>query len=240
MPRICAIYHIHCETLGRIADALDQGGIGVEHIRTFEGQPVPRSMERHDGLIVMGGPMAVYEQDRHDHLRQEIHLIEQALHEAKPVLGVCLGSQLLAAALGAAVTKGPRQEIGWFPMTLTDAAARDRLWADAPRRFTAMAWHGDVFALPKGAVSLASSELTEQQAFRYGTNAYGLLFHMEVTAKMLDDWVEEFAGDLQRAGIDGRAILAEAPTHLPALQKIGDSLFRGWARSVQSDGEGKP
>jgi GMP synthase (glutamine-hydrolysing) len=166
MPMICSIRHIHCETLGTIADALEQEGVGVEEIRTFEGQPVPRSMEPYDGLIVMGGPMAVYEQDRYDHLRHEIHLIEQALHRAKPILGVCLGSQLLAAALGAAVTKGPHREIGWFPVTLTDAAAQTQLWADARRRFTAMHWHGDIFGLPKGAVSLASSDLTVQQAFR--------------------------------------------------------------------------
>lgn len=234
MRTICSIHHIHCEMLGTVADVLKQEGIAIDYVRTFQGQPVPRDLSGHDGLIVMGGPMGVYEQNQHAHLRDEIRLIQHALREEKPILGVCLGSQLLAAALGAPVTKGQQKEIGWLPVTLTDAAAQDSIWSEAPRRFTAMVWHGDIFELPRGAVTLASTELTEQQAFRYGKNAYGILFHMEVTEKMVGDWVAEFAKELRDAQIDGRPIIAHASKHLPALQKIGDAVFRGWAKLVKA------
>lgn len=223
--------------LGTIAGALKRENIGVESVCTFQGQGVPRDIDKYDGLIVMGGPMGVYEQDRHPHLRDEIRLIEQALRAEKPILGVCLGSQLLAAALGAKVYPGPQKEIGWFPVTLTDAAMKDPLWAGVPRRFTTMIWHGDIFELPKGAVSLASSELTEQQAFRHGNNAYGILFHMEVTQPMIGDWVTTFAGELQQARVDGSAIVAAAPGHLSSLGEIGHSFFRRWARRVRGEKE---
>jgi len=121
---VCAIQHLACETPGLIADVLAAQGITVQYIRAFQQQPVPRSLDRHDGLVVMGGPMGVYEQDQYPFLKEEIRLIQQALQADKPVLGVCLGSQLLAAALGAPVTRGPRKEIGWFPVTLTPAAHR--------------------------------------------------------------------------------------------------------------------
>lgn len=110
---------------------------------------------------------------------------------------------------------------------------KDPLWAGIPRTFTPMIWHGDIFELPKGAVSLASSELTEQQAFRYGNNAHGILFHMEVTQSMIGDWVTTFAGELQQARVDGNAIVAAAPGYLPTLGKIGDSFFQRWARRVR-------
>jgi GMP synthase (glutamine-hydrolysing) len=124
------------------------------------------------GLIVMGGPMGVYEEARFPFLRRERNLIERALADRVPVLGICLGSQLLASALGAPVRKGLRKEIGWHPVYLEDAAGDDPLFRETPVEFDAFHWHGDVFDLPTGAVRLAHSSLTEYQAFRYGENAY--------------------------------------------------------------------
>lgn len=235
MRTICSIHHIACETLGMIAVALKRDNIDVQSVRTFQGQMVPKDIDQYDGLIVMGGPMGVHEQNRHPHLRDEIRLIEQALWADKPILGVCLGSQLLAAALGAQVYPGPRKEIGWFPITLSEAAVQDPLWTGIPHQFTALNWHGDVFDLPVGAVSLASSQLTEHQAFRFGTNACGILFHMEATPPMIGDWVATFADELQEADVDGSAIIAAAPEHLPALDKIGGLFFHRWARRVRGE-----
>ena len=121
---VCAIQHVACETPGLIGEVLEAQGITVQCIRPFQKQPVPRSLDRHDGLVVMGGPMGVYEQGQYPFLKDEIRLIQQAIRADKPVLGVCLGSQLLAAALGTPVTRGSRKEIGWFPVTLTPAAHR--------------------------------------------------------------------------------------------------------------------
>lgn len=230
---VVAIQHAHCETLGTITEALTASGIAVEVVRTFEGQPVPKGMSASAGLVVMGGPMGVYEQDRHPFLRDEIHLIEEALREDKPVLGVCLGSQLLAATLGAKVTKGRKKEIGWYPVTLTQDAISDPLWIGLEPSFMAYHWHGDIFEHPSGAVSLASSDLTECQAFCYGRHAYGFLFHMEVTEDIIKDMVKTFQEELQETGINSSRIVEQARDRLPPLQRIGKTVFKRWAGFVK-------
>ena len=233
---VCAIQHVACETPGLIAEVLEAQGIAVEHIRPFQQQAVPRSLDGHAGLVLMGGPMGVYEQDQYPFLKDEIRLIRQAVRAGKPVLGVCLGSQLLAAALGAPVTRGPRKEIGWFPVTLTPAAAQLAPWRAAPPRFTAFHWHGDVFALPAGAVPLAASELTAHQAFAYGPAAWGILFHLEVTEAIIAGMVASFADELRDAGVDGRELIAQAGRFLPELSAIGRTIFEGWAGLVKKGG----
>ncbi|MBI4482983.1 MAG: gamma-glutamyl-gamma-aminobutyrate hydrolase family protein, partial [Acidobacteria bacterium] len=181
------------------------------------------------GLIVMGGPMGVYDRARYPFLVDEMRLMEQALQARKPVLGVCLGSQLLAATLGGAVTRGKRKEIGWHAVTLTESGRTDRLWTGVKPSFMGYHWHGDVFQLPAGAVSLASSVLTECQAFRYGHNAYGFLFHLEVTEEIIEDMVRTFADELREAGMDGREMVAEGRNYLPDLHRIGGLVFQRWA-----------
>jgi GMP synthase (glutamine-hydrolysing) len=150
------------------------------------------------------------------------------------VLGVCLGSQLLAKALGARVTKGKRKEIGWFPLNLTEGAMKDRLWTGVEPSFTAYHWHGDVFELPRGAEPLASSALTPYQAFRYGDRAYGFLFHMEVTEKIIAGMIRTFEGELQDESLDGRRITEMAAGYLPHLQSISKVVFGRWAGLVET------
>src|SRR3989304_6825126 len=127
MSKVWVLQHTEAETLGTIAHSLQSTGISAQYVRTFERQPVPTGMGDAAGLIVMGGPMGVYDKPRYPFLMDEIRLIAQALQEEKPVLGVCLGSQLLAATLGAKVTKGKKKEIGWYPVTLTEPAPREGL-----------------------------------------------------------------------------------------------------------------
>jgi GMP synthase-like glutamine amidotransferase len=232
-PHVCAIQHIACETPGLIAEVLAAQGVALETVRTFLGEPVPRVIDRYDGLIVIGGPMGVYEQDQHPFLTDEIHLLQDAVRRDVPVLGVCLGSQLLAAALGAPVTPGPRKEIGWFPVTLSSQARERDPWRVLPRIFTALHWHGDVFALPNGAVTLASSGLTTHQAFQYGPAAFGILFHLEITEAILAGMVATFAEELRHAGIDGREIISQAANFLPELNVLGRALFLNWAGLVR-------
>jgi len=176
--------------------------------------------------------MSVYDRDRHPFLRDEIRLIEEALKGEIPVLGVCLGSQLLAAALGAPVTPGGRKEIGWYRVDLTPEGRNDPLWAGLEPSFTAYHWHGDIFTLPAGTVSLASSDQTSHQAFRYGRSAYGVLFHMEVTETMIRDMVDTFREELRQAELDGARIVEQAGRHLPRLRKIGGTVFSRWAARV--------
>lgn len=230
MKRVWVLQHASAETLGIIGEALESVGATPEYVPTFDGAEVPADMSGAVGLIAMGGPMGVYEEDRYPFLTDEMRLMRQAVEVGKPVLGVCLGSQLLAGALSASVTKGEQPEIGWFPVTLTDAAQSDPLWNDAPSPFTGLLWHGDVFDLPKDAVSLASTELVTPQAFRHGPSAYGFLFHMEYTEEMIRDMVRVFPEELTAAGVDSAEMLREMETHLEALNSLGRTVFERWAK----------
>lgn len=223
-PRFLVVQHHRLETLGTIAAVLGQSQLQV--VRADQGEPVPADLRDTTGLILLGGPQAVYQQDRYAYLRAELRLIEQALQGRLPVLGICLGSQLLATALGAAVRPATHKEIGWHPVQLTED---DPMFAGIPRRFMGLHWHGDSFELPAGAVSLARSELTEHQAFQFGGHAYGLLMHLEMTEDQLVAMVQEFGAELTQAGIDGGAILAESPRYLGGLSRIGRRVFGYWA-----------
>jgi GMP synthase (glutamine-hydrolysing) len=236
---VSIIQHAACEPPGLIADVLEARDIGVRIVRPFEGEPVPRCVDRYDGFVLMGGPMGVGDQDRYSFLKDELALLRDAVLAEKPVLGVCLGSQLLAAALGARVARGPRKEIGWFPVTLTPAAAQSDSWRSVPPRFTALHWHGDSFALPDGCVPLASSELTPHQAFAYGPAVLGVLFHLETTWTLVAGMVANFTDELRDAEVDGRQILAQASRFLPELDTIGRTVFGGWASVVSRASSGK-
>lgn len=233
LSTVWVLQHVQYETLGSIAGALESCNISAQHVHIFAGETVPREMGDAAGLVVMGGPMGVYEQPIYPFLREEMRLIEQTLKQGKPVLGVCLGSQLLAATLGAKVTKGKEKEIGWHQVTLTDAAVTDQLLVGVEPSFIAFHWHGDIFELPRNAVSLASSQLTKYQAFRYGQNAYGVLFHMEVTESIIRDMVAASTDYLAEAQVDGREIIDRSMDFLPRLQEIAESVFGRWASLVQ-------
>jgi GMP synthase (glutamine-hydrolysing) len=237
-PTVLVIQHVRSETPGKIGAVLRTEGISTKVVRIFEGNKVPDELGEAAGLVIMGGPMGVYEQDRHPFLRQEIRLIEEALKREEPVLGICLGSQLLASALGARVRPGKRKEIGWYPVRLTESAKTDPLWKGVTGSFIAYHWHGDIFEVPRGAVSLASSALTKCQAFRYGRSAYGFLFHMEITEKIIRDMARTFADELRAEGLDGAAISRGAKAHLPRLNWIGSEVFRRWAGFIQTTEQG--
>lgn len=233
MAKIIVMQNHPAESLGAIADALETAALAWQYVRVYDGQPIPTEMRGAGGLVVMGGPQTVYQLDRYPYLRDELRLIEDALRLNKPILGVCLGSQLLAAALGAKVYRGATREIGWYRVTLSAAGQADRLLRGLPPDFVAAHWHSDVFDLPAGAVALAASEKTAVQGFRHGEQAYGLLFHAEMTTEILEALIAEFGEGLKRVGIDGDAILAETPRHLPKLAQLGETIFTRWASPIQ-------
>ena len=230
--RVWVLQHTPPETLGTITDALEARGISAEYVRSFLGDNIPANMDGADGLILMGGPMSVHDAEQHPYLRQEMRLIEQALKADKPVLGICLGSQMLASVLGAQIKRG-KKEIGWFRVRLEDKAGDDPVWKGVTPAFTAYHWHGEVFDLPKGAVQLASSEATPHQAFRYGKNAYGLLFHMEVTENMVREMIRCFSDELERENLDGGWLMQKWREHAAHLEKLGDTVFGRWADLVK-------
>jgi GMP synthase (glutamine-hydrolysing) len=231
-PSVLVIQHAPMETSGIIAAELETRGMAAKVVRTFAGEQVPRELGPSRGLVVMGGPMSVYEGDRYPFLRDELRLIESAMRDDAPVLGVCLGSQLIAAALGAEVKSGGRKEIGWHAVKLTDDAFLDPLWKGIESSFPAFHWHGDVFTLPAGATLLASSQLTPRQAFRYGKTTYAILFHLEVTEGIVEAMVRSFSDELAAERLDGDAILRAAELHLPASMQRGRPLFARWASLV--------
>ncbi len=233
MAKILVLQHHPAENLGAIADALEEAALAWQYVRVFDGHPIPKDVKGLGGLIVMGGAQTVYQLDRYPYLRDELALIESALKADKPILGVCLGSQLLAATLGAQVRRGEQREIGWYPVRLSNHAKDDRLMRGLPSEFVAAHWHSDVFDLPKDTIALASSDKTPVQAYRYGTKAYGLLFHAEMTREIMTALVSEFGEGLKRVGIDGDAMLIDAEKHLPTLGKVGDTIFGHWAGPIQ-------
>lgn len=234
MNPVLVLQHAAPEGPGSIGAALVRKGLGLRTIRIDQGAPVPETLEDCAGLVVMGGPMSVYESDRIPHLAAELRLLEQAVRAGTPVLGICLGSQLLAGALGARVYASGRKEIGWHEVRLAPAAGSDALWRGLPDRFMAFHWHGDVFDLPRGAAALASSSMTPLQGFRYGPSAYGLLFHLEVGASEVSIMVETFSDELRAAGLAAGPILEGFRDHAGPVSRTGGWVFERWADLVQT------
>ena len=174
MSRVWIVQHVPHERLGTFEATFNAAGCILQTLNVYESTIVWPSVRDIDGLVVMGGPQSVYEQAKYPYLTKEIALLKDAVRAGKPVLGVCLGAQLLAAALGAKVTKNSQKEIGWYPVMREPNADGDPLVDPFGQTETVFQWHGDTFNLPKGAVQLASSPLCHQQAFRFSKTAYGL------------------------------------------------------------------
>jgi GMP synthase-like glutamine amidotransferase len=231
MAEVLVLQHTPEETLGTIAEVLSAGGHGWRYIRPFANEPVPATLDV-AGLVVLGGPMGAYETRRFGFLTDELALIASALDQQKPILGVCLGSQLLASALGARVYQGPAKEIGWYRVQIHADMHRDRLFGSLGRTFTAFHWHGDTFDIPKGACELGHSAITLHQGFRYATNAYGLQFHLEVTDQIINDLVASFGHELAEAHTDRDTLLAGKAEHLTEMQTLGREVYTAWAKML--------
>lgn len=191
-PRVLVLQHHPLEHPGVYAETLQRAGARLDVVRAFAADAYPSTLASYDGLIIMGGPMSVRDDEQHAWLRNERALIAEAITHDIPTLGVCLGSQLIAAVAGAPVAPGPTPEIGWYQISPTADAPRDALFADAAP-FAALGWHRDAFPLPPGAVALASSAQYPVQAFRIGRRVYGILFHLEIDHELIERWCEVFA-----------------------------------------------
>ncbi|MEW6417272.1 MAG: type 1 glutamine amidotransferase [Nitrospirota bacterium] len=195
---VLILKNITTEGPGTIEDFLKREDIPFHIVELSSGE-VPPPLEAFDTLVIMGGPMGVYEMDKYPHLLIGSRIIREAINRNMKVLGICLGCQMIAYCLGANVYPGPEKEIGWYHIELTGEGLRDQYMrrlaihprvGDFWRRLKVFHWHGDTFDLPLDAVLLASSELYKNQAFRYGSGVYGFQFHIEVTKDMLLEWFE--------------------------------------------------
>jgi GMP synthase-like glutamine amidotransferase len=204
---VLVIKNASAEGPGTIADHLHEAHVPVTIVDLARGGRLP-AVEASSHLVVMGGPMAVYERDRTPYLEDEIRFLEKAIKARKHILGICLGSQLLAHVLGARVYSGGTREIGWYDVTLSDEGMRDPCMSTlaVPERKTAQVfqWHGDTFDLPQDAVRLASSEVYPNQAFRHADRVYALQFHIEVSPPIVSSWLKHEHG-LDLPLIDARS-----------------------------------
>ncbi len=229
MVRILVFQHVAWELLGTLNPHLKSHGVRIRYVN-FEREPEAQpTLEGYQGLVVLGGPMGADDVDHHPHLATERRVIGEALQRGIPVLGICLGAQLLARALGARVGPGPEKEIGWYDLDLSEAARDDPLFAHFGARERIFQWHGDVFDLPDGAVRLASSPACPNQAFRWGDNAYGFQFHLEADRPMIERWLRVPAHRAEIAALDGRidpeAIRQETPARMPRIEQLSDQTF---------------
>lgn len=219
MRAVC-LQHVPFEGPGAFATALAARGVNLDHyLVPKDGLPSNAG----DLLIVMGGPMSVNDSD--GWIAEETAFIRSALQAGKPVIGVCLGSQFMAKALEATVRPGKALEIGMTPIRLTPDAKQDPVFSTLPESFDVFEWHGEVFDLPKGCVPLAGSAIAPLQAFRYGTRAYGLLFHLEMEERGIEALCRHCPNDLSRAKIDPLTLMRQAEPHLPSLHRWAAALI---------------
>jgi GMP synthase-like glutamine amidotransferase len=235
---LLALQHIACEPPAAFEDELRAQGLDLVRVELDEGEELPDWRE-FAGIVVMGGPMGAYEEERHPWLRAEKELIRDAVTADVPVWGVCLGAQLLASALGARVYPGREPEVGLLPVKLTAEGAEDAVFGNAPRSFHTLQWHGDTFDLPVGATLLASSPMYAHQAFRVG-RSYALQFHVEVSLELATEWgdVPAYAASLETTlgpgGLD--RLLAELARHADAMTPLARQLFADWLHTCLPSG----
>lgn len=221
---VLAFRHIAMEHLGRIGEALEEAGLPFHYVDLPSNAAAHISLSGVAGLIFLGGPMSVNEDL--PYLRRELGLIDEALAAGKPVLGICLGAQLIAKALGARVYRNPVKEIGWAPIRLTEAGHRDPLLGRLRDPEVVLHWHGETFDLPAGATWLAYSEACRHQAFRYGSNVYGLQFHLEATPEMIAEWC---TAPVNRRDVDELPAPIDPNAHQERLRELSSGVFGAWA-----------
>ena len=219
MRAVC-LKHVPFEGPGAFTTALTARGVSLEpYLVPQDGLP----KDAGDLLIVMGGPMSVNDPD--SWIAEETEFIRSMILAGTSVIGVCLGSQFMAKALGATVRSGKALEIGMTPVRLTAEAKQDPVFSTLPESFEVFEWHGEVFTLPKDCVALTSSDIAPLQAFRYGARAYGLLFHLEMEESGIESLCQACAPDLSKARVTAQQVKTTALPHLPQLHQVADRLI---------------
>jgi GMP synthase (glutamine-hydrolysing) len=231
MDEVLVFQHDPFEDLGFFAEVLEKQGANFRTIRLFHGEMPAEDWERTSALIILGGPMSVADEEQYPFLRWEKTIIRAAIDEAVPLLGVCLGAQLIVAALGSAVYHGPVKEIGWYPISITPHGQVDSSLGYLPESPIVFQWHSDGFDLPSGALRLASSVYYQNQAFRLGKNIYGLQFHLEMTSAMIERWIDEHSKDLaQIPYVHPDKIVSDTQNYLPALKYYAEKFLSEFIR----------
>lgn len=221
------LQHVEFEGPAKIGQWTIASGRKLSSTKLYEDANLP-SLNDIDWLVIMGGPMNIYQEKQYPWLIPEKAFIGEAIEAGKTVIGVCLGAQLIADVLGAKVYQGKHKEIGWFPIELTSAAKNSALFDSLPDRSTVFHWHGDTFDLPEGAIQLAHSEGCEQQAFLYNEHVLGLQYHLEVTKKSVNSLIKHCADDITEGkyvqGIEQMRL--EAARHFPKMHDTLETILK--------------
>ncbi len=229
MTKILVCQHVAHESLGTLEPLFKSQGLRIRYVNFGRHPLMEPHLEDYEGLVILGGPMNVDQTATHPNLLYELKLIEEGLKRQMPILGICLGAQLIARALGAHVTDNHEKEIGWHDVSLTEAGLKDPLFAQFQKTERLFHWHGQTFEIPSGAIHLASSQICTNQAFRYGDRVYGLQFHLEVDERSIHRWLTIHCNqdELQqlRGKVNPTTIRNETPERIVRLKELSDLAF---------------
>jgi GMP synthase (glutamine-hydrolysing) len=232
MKTAAAIRHVPFEDLAAFAPVLEKNGYAIRYYEAAVDDLTAPQLLDCDLLFVLGGPIGAYEEDKYPFLCQELAVIERRLASGRPIMGLCLGAQLMARALGSRVYPGPAKEIGWAPITLTEAGRRGpaRHLESGP----VLHWHGDTFDLPAGAELLASTTICRNQAFACGQNALAFQFHPEANAENLEQWFVGHAVEISGvAGLTVSGLRADSRKFAPEAQERGQRCLSEWLAGLR-------
>jgi GMP synthase (glutamine-hydrolysing) len=232
---VLIIKHVEIEGPGLIENCLRQERIPYQILTLEPGRPLPR-LDNLSHIVILGGPMNVYEEDRYSFLKDEDLFIKEAIQRGKFVLGICLGAQLIAKALGARVIQSPVREIGWYDVSLTRIGTVDPLFSHLPKAFSVFQWHEDTFEMPHSATLIATSPLVPYQAFRYGDTTYGLQFHLEVTGEMIREWMETCEEESKSSPLSKQEILSETKLKIEPYKKRGTKFLKNFFKETSTGG----
>jgi GMP synthase (glutamine-hydrolysing) len=231
-PKILVFQHVPYEPLGTLDPLLKDAGCRIRYVNFGRDAQQCPVLDGYAAIIVLGGPMNADDVDRHPNLAIEVELLRDALSRDMSILGICLGAQLLAKALGGSVIRNPVREIGWHDVHLTGEGIADPVLSTFAQRQRVFQWHEDGIGLPHGCIHLAHSDASTVQAFRYGEQAYGFQFHLEVDRPLIDRWLSVPANQPMLAAEAGRVdpdhIRRLTPHHIEDLQALSRDTFGRW------------
>ena len=243
MKRLLVFQHVPYEVLGKLDPMLRDSGFRIRYVNFGREPDASPDVSKYDAMVILGGPMNVGQTDVYPHLKTEIKCIQDAIEQEIPILGICLGAQLIAAALGAKVYSNRLKEIGWYDVTPTQEGLLDPVMKHLAGHEQIFQWHGDTFDIPHGAVHLASSPLCSNQAFRFGEKIYGLQFHLEVDRPMIERWFTipnmlEEAKNAEKVD-DPESILRQTRKNIKASTALGEKTFSAFISLVNAGSKRK-